>query len=102
MEQIRAAMALNLERIHRAEQTTAEYTALATTIRQQVNTIVTQCRLKPKADANLHIIITDLLSGADAMQGKGGADPASGAHQVIQAMHAYGAHFDHPGWRNLP
>jgi len=102
MEQIRSAMAVNLERIHRAEQTTAEYSALATIIRQQVTTIVAQCKLKPEADANLHIIITDLLSGADAMQGKGGADPTSGAHRIIQAMNAYGAHFDHPGWRNLP
>lgn len=102
MEQIRSAMALNLERIHRMEQTTSEYTALATTIRQQVNTIVTQCKLKPEADANLHIIIADLFSGADAMQGKGDAAQTSGAHQIIEALHTYGAHFNHPGWRNLP
>ena len=102
MEQIRSAMALNLERIHRTEQTPAEYTALATTIRQQVNTIVTQCKLKPEADANLHLIIADLLSGADAMQGKNGADSTSGVQQVIEALHAYGAHFNHPGWHDLP
>lgn len=102
MEQIRSAMALNLERIHRTEQTPAEYTALATTIRQQVNTIVTQCKLKPEADANLHLIIADLLSGADAMQGKNGADSTSGVQQVIEALHVYGAHFNHPGWHDLP
>ena len=102
MEQIRSAMALNLERMHRMEQTPAEYTALATTIRQQVNTIVTQCKLKPEADANLHLIIADLLSGADAMQGKNGADSTSGVQQVIEALHVYGAHFNHPGWHDLP
>lgn len=102
MEQIRSAMALNLERMHRMEQTPAEYTALATTIRQQVNTIVTQCKLKPEADANLHLIIAGLLSGADAMQGKNGADSTSGVQQVIEALHVYGAHFNHPGWHDLP
>ena len=102
MEQIRSAMAQHLERIQRTEQTTAEYSALATTVRQQVNMIVTQCKLGSEADANLHIIIADLLSGADAMQGKGGADPTHGAHQIIEALHAYSAHFNHPGWRNLP
>ena len=102
MEQIRSAMALNLERIHRTEQTPAEYTALATTIRQQVNKIVTQCKLKPEADANLHIIIADLLTGADGMQKKSNSDPTNSVHKVIEALNTYGTYFDHPGWRNLP
>lgn len=102
MEQIRSAMALNLERIHRTEQTPAEYTALATTIRQQVNTIVTQCKLKPEADANLHLIIADLLTGADGMQNKSNSDPTNSVHQVIEALNTYGTYFNHPGWRDLP
>ena len=102
MEQIRSAMALNLERMHRMEQTPAEYTALATTIRQQVNKIVTQCKLKPEADANLHIIIADLLTGADGMQKKSNSDPTNSVHKVIEALNTYGTYFDHPGWRNLP
>jgi hypothetical protein len=102
MEQIHATMASNLAQIHSGELSTAEYHALAAAIQQQVTVILAQCRLKPEADANLHIIITDLLSGADTMQGKDGAAPVFGAHQVVESMHAYGEYFDHPGWRSLP
>lgn len=102
MENIRSSMAGNLERIHNGKLTSERYHALGTAIQQQVTTIITQCKLDPQADAMLHIVISDLLSGADAMQGKGDMAPASGAHKVVKALNAYGDYFNHPGWLSLP
>lgn len=102
MTQIRTAMASNLEQIHQGKLTAEQYSSLGTSVQQQVNTIITQCKLDPKADAMLHIILADLLAGADAMQGKGQLAPDAGAHKVVEALNAYGNYFKHPGWRSLP
>lgn len=102
MLQIRSTMADNLEAIHHNKLNTEQYRALATSVQQQVTTILAQCKLDPRADAVLHIIITDLLKGSDVMYGKGNAAPADGAHQVVEALNAYGTYFDHSGWRSLP
>jgi hypothetical protein len=50
----------------------------------------------------LHLVIADMLAGADAMSGKDRkATRQAGAVQVVQALDSYGEYFDHPGWRNL-
>lgn len=102
MDRIRAAMAERLERIHQDELTADQYRTLSAEIQQHVGAIVAQCKLEPRADAMLHIVIADLLAGAGAMQGKGDAVPIAGAHRVVEALNAYGEHFTHPGWRPLP
>lgn len=102
MTHIRATMAGNLEQIHQDNLTAEQYHALGAAIQQQVSSIIAQCKLDPQADAMLHIVLADLLAGADAMQGKGTMTPASGAHKVVEAMNAYGEYFNHPGWRSLP
>jgi hypothetical protein len=57
--------------------------------------------LPPAADANRHLIVVDLIAGADAMQGKGATKPAAGAGKVVQAANRYGQYFDHPSWQPL-
>ncbi len=102
MVQIRASMADSLQQIHQGKLSAEQYRSLGATIQQQVSTIIAQCNLEPRADAMLHIVLADLLAGADAMQGKGGTEPAAGAERVITALNAYGNYFNHPGWRSLP
>jgi hypothetical protein len=46
------------------------YNALAAKLNTEVGGIVAQCKLEPKADEQLHLVIADVLSGAEAMQGK--------------------------------
>ena len=38
----------------------------------------------------------EIVEGTDAM--RSGSNPLGGAMQVIQAIEAYGRHFDHPDW----
>ncbi len=103
MSAIRAAMAERIEAIHRNKMTAEQYRALGATVDQEVARIVAECKLEPKADAMLHIVIAELMTGAEGMQGKAQTKlkPVAGAHRVVQALNAYGKYFEHPGWEAL-
>ncbi len=85
MENIRAVLA-----------TRQKPEALAELINAEVAYIVQNCKLPEEADAQLHLLIAELLAGADAMKGE---HPREGAERVARALDRYGELFDHPGWR---
>lgn len=99
MTDINQAMAAALPLIHVHRFGEGQYHALATTVRQAVAYAVEQCKLEPKADAMLHLVIADLLAGAESMDGKSADLRHGGAVKVIQALQAYGTYFQHPGWK---
>ena len=102
MTSMRAALAKDLEVIHANKASDAQYEALAAKLNGEVAYVVQNCKLDPKADAELHKVIAEVLGGAEAMQGKqAGVERRDGAVRVLKALEAYGEHFDHPGWRNL-
>jgi hypothetical protein len=101
MTEMRDALAAKHEAIRNGTLTPADYKTLGSTVERQVATIVAQCKLEPAADANLHLIVAELVAGADAMQGKSKTSPAAGAEQVVRAVNQYGRYFNHPGWKPL-
>lgn len=102
MSNMRAALAGDLKAIHADKASDAQYEALASKLTGEVAFVVQNCKLDPKADAELHKVIGEILGGADAMQGKeAGVARRDGAVRVAKALNAYGKYFDHPGWRNL-
>lgn len=102
MTNMRSAIAADLKVIHANKATPQQYQALATKLNGEVAYIVQNCKLDPKADAELHKVIAEVMGGAEAMEGKDPhANRRAGAVRVVKALNAYGKHFDHPGWRNL-
>ena len=99
MDAINRAMGEALPLIHHDKFDAARYRSLARTLNDKVAYAVQNCKLDPKADAMLHIVIADILSGAEIMEAKAGAKRHDGAVKVMQALEAYGKHFEHPGWR---
>lgn len=102
MENIRGAMDAALHGIHGNRFSAAQYGALAKKVNGEVSGIVARCKLEPKADAQLHVVIAELIEGVEAMQGK--AKPSrreAGAVKVVGALEKYAAHFEHPGWQPL-
>jgi hypothetical protein len=69
---------------------------LAKHIDEQVAFIVDNCKLEAEADAVLHLLIGELLSGASALA----VDPLSkkGLPDIVRALLAYPLYFDHPDW----
>ena len=101
MSAIRAVLGTRLEAIDQGTLTQTDYQKIGATVEHHVGKIVAECKLPPQADAMLHLVVADLIAGADALQGKTPTVPSTGARQVVQALDAYGAYFQHPGWQPL-
>lgn len=72
---------------------------LANGIQQQVDYLIANCKLPPAADETLHVMIADLLEGADLVTKKN--DPPGGIAVMRKALETYPKYFDHAGWSGL-
>lgn len=99
MDEVNRAMRQALPSIHNNRFGQADYQALAATINQKVAYAIEHCRLEPEADAMLHLVIAELMAGAEAMEGKTAGSRHDGAVRVLQALKSYGKYFQHPGWK---
>ncbi len=101
MEEIRTSLEAHREAILRDRLGPEHEKALARTIESRVAAIVTECKLDPRADANLHLIVADLVQAADILQGKTNAPPRQGAVRAVRAAQMYATYFDHPSWKPI-
>lgn len=101
MAGLRSAFAGKIHAIHSGKLPPEGYRELGSRVDSAVAGIVAECKLEPKADAMLHIVVADLIAGADIMQGRAAGKPMEGAHKAVMALNAYGRHFDHPDWKPL-
>ena len=102
MGNIRQSMAASLHEIHENKLSKKGYGALAQKVKKEVGEIVANCKLAPKADAQLHLIVAELLAGAEQMAGKAtSAKRQNGAVQVIGALEKYATYFDDAGFKPI-
>lgn len=102
MGRMRGLVEPQLGAAHAGKLTPAQYRELATQIEAEVGGIVANCKLQPKADAMLHLVIADIGAGTDTMAGRDAKlRPALGLVKVAQAVNQYGSHFDHPGFKPI-
>ena len=67
-------------------------------VQKQVDFMVENCVLEPAVDEQLHAVLGGVLNGVGALEA-GEVEP--GAVAIVQALNAYGAHFEHPGWQDI-
>jgi hypothetical protein len=102
MARIRSLVEPQLDAAHAGKLTPAQYRALATQVEAEVGGIVANCKLEPKADAMLHLVIADIGAGTDTMAGRNAKSRAAqGLVMVAQAVNRYGSHFDDPGFKPI-
>lgn len=102
MDSIRRTMAASLHDIHENRVSAAGYGKLAHKVEGEVGRIVANCKLEPRADAQLHLIVAELLEGAEQMAGKPKqAKRIDGAVKVIGALEKYSAYFDDPAFKPI-
>jgi len=102
MSRIRALVEPRLGAAHAGKLSAVQYGELAAKVEAEVGTIVANCKLEPKTDAMLHLVIADLGEGTEAMAGKNPKlRPAQGVVKVALAVNEYGRHFDHPGFEPI-
>jgi hypothetical protein len=101
MAQIRSLVEAQHAGIHKGTLKPADYAALGSKVEEQVGYIVQNCKLPPEADANLHVILEEMLEGVEAMKAEEKKSPRAGAEKLVAALNSYGRYFDHPGWKRL-
>ncbi|TDQ38183.1 hypothetical protein [Thiopseudomonas denitrificans] len=94
MAKISQAINAEVESIHADTLAQENYVALASEINTQVAYMIENCELEPAADAQLHIIIHDLMDGSASMENQSSA--RNGAVKVINALGNYANYFDDP------
>jgi hypothetical protein len=86
--------------LHKGTARPEAYADLGSRIEADVGRIVKDCKLPPAADAQLHLLIADVVAGADALKGATTAKAGqAGLVKVEAALRNYGKFFDHPGWK---
>lgn len=102
MTKIRALVEPKIDAAHAGRITQAQYKQIASGVEAQVASIVANCKLAPEADAMLHLVVADLVHGADVMAGKEPkAKPLQGFGVTVAALNNYGRYFDHPGFKPI-
>ena len=102
MGNMRTAMVGALSAIHDDKLNAAGYKTLADRIETEMAYVVTNCKLDPAADAQLHLVLAQLGDGVTKMKSPdSAASRKEGAVTTVQTLNAYGEHFDHPGWKAL-
>jgi hypothetical protein len=99
MENIRAALLANMQIFHGVDDSSTDYGARAAQVTGEVAVIVQNRSLDPLADAQLHGLIGQIVSGAETMEGKQpGVSRRAGAERIAEALGDYARTFEHPGW----
>lgn len=102
MSELHQVVSAGLERAHADALTSEDYNKIAADIMVQFNYIVENCALEPKPDAQLHILLADIMQGVQIIEGKVSVEqPENGLIKMAEALNNYGVHFDHPQWKNL-
>ncbi|MCO5105553.1 MAG: hypothetical protein M9907_00580 [Burkholderiaceae bacterium] len=100
MTRIRDAVSVQLPAVHRGKMDAAQYDALGGEIEAQLAHIVGNCKLDPKADEMLHVILAGVIEGNEIIRGHDAkAKRSAGVVKVVHALEQYGKYFEHPGWK---
>lgn len=102
MGSMRQSIEASLHEIHENRASNQKYAQLARKVEREVAAIVANCKLEPRADAQLHLIVAELLDGAEQMAGKAkNLKRQGGAIKVIDALNKYPAYFDDTGFKPI-
>lgn len=70
---------------------------MATQVDEQIAYLVSNCKLDQETDAMLHLVLADLIAGADMLRERP-ADREKGMALISKALQDYAGHFEHPAW----
>jgi hypothetical protein len=97
MTEIRVAVDMLTPKLAAGQLNQNQADQLSEVVNGSVNTMIEQCKLEPVADANLHIILAQMLTAAAQVK----ASPLSGEGipALSKALESYGHYFNHALWQ---
>jgi hypothetical protein len=96
MTAIRGAIAANVEAIHGGTLSADAAREMAGAIQAQLDFMLANCVLEPAVDEQFHVVLAQVTEGVSDLEAGNAQD---GALKIVQALNAYGEHFEHPGWQ---
>lgn len=99
MSKIKASIEESISEIHHKKFTDAQYKSLAGKIDAQLIYLFENCKLPKDADAQLHILLFDIMQASEQMQSSD--NPRAGAITTIKALQKYPRYFDDKDWQAL-
>jgi len=99
MSKIKASIEESISEIHHKQFSEAQYKALAGKVDAQLAYLFEHCKLPADADAQLHILLLDIMQASRQMQSSD--NPRSGAITTIKALQKYPHYFDDKDWQAL-
>jgi len=93
-----ATLRQGMERIRAAHGAQLAPAQLSAQVDEQIAYLVSNCKLDQETDAMLHLVLADLIAGADILREKP-ADREKGMARISKALQDYAGHFEHPGWQ---
>lgn len=95
MSAIHNAASTALPTAQSGKMTSAQYDAFAKDVNEQLTYIVQNCKLEPKADAQLHVLLADIMAGITiAKDEKKGQGRTLGVAKIAESVNNYGTYFD--------
>ena len=102
MNAIHGIVAGAIEQIHANQMSASGYQQLTTEINEQLAYIFENCELPADADAQLHIVLANVMHDLEAVEGKAeDKSPSDGVVGIAQMLNSYGDFFDHQGWQAI-
>lgn len=98
MTAIRDAVAANLTAIHGGTLSADAAREMAGTIQAQLDFMLGNCVLEPAVDEQFHIVLAQVIDGVSDLEAGNAQD---GPVKIVEALNAYGEHFEHPGWQSF-
>lgn len=99
MEGIREAVESRIPDFHSGRLSPEDVDAIAGAIDTNVEYMVANCELEPRADATLHGLLGEMLAAKQQMSTR--PDNPSGFPGIVKALARYPQYFEHPGWKPL-
>lgn len=101
MENIKSNLESKLPDIHHNKFTKDQFAELSQKISSDLDSIFKNCKLTPEADEQLHLILVEIMDGADKMKKVKPDDRKIGAIKVFKALDQYPKYFAHPNWKAI-
>lgn len=102
MGELHQIVSTGLESAHANTLKSDDYKKISEDIMTQFTYIVENCDLEPEADAQLHILLGNIVQGVEVIEGKVSSEKQeNGLIKMAEALNSYGNHFDHPHWENF-
>ncbi|MCX5565805.1 hypothetical protein [Alcaligenes phenolicus] len=102
MNALHQIVSVGLDGAHANGLKSDDYKKMSGEIMTQFTYIVENCDLEPEADAQLHILLGNIIQGVEVIEGKlPDEQPEDGLIKMAQALNGYGSYFEHPNWKSF-